>query len=160
MKGIPIAYIDENNKRQDIGGVNGATKVSPIAGTGEATKNRLNNPDATYAEATNSMTWTAEENVTQIYITLFADAAALEIAGGTAGDYGAPQAESHGWAVFDAINSAAEVALLGDAGGAAVDVQLVPLVYGKRMGPFIGTSYFTRLGLDASVNSKVFVEAQ
>jgi len=129
---------------------NGAKHARPIPGTGETTKDRYNNPDAIYAESTNSCTWTAKENVTEIYITIFGDAATTT--------------DSHGWVVFDAIDSAAAVTLLGatvgPAVGPAVDVQKKPLKYGERNGPFNGVDYFTRLDVGLTGDAVMFVEAQ
>ena len=130
----------------------GARNTRPIPGTGQTASNRNIVPDAAYAEATNSATWTASENVTEIYLTLFPDA-----------DLGGVPLE-HAWVVFDALDATQAQLLLaqgGASGDAAVDVQKYPLPFGVRTGPFIGTSYFSRLDLDMlTANGVLFVEAQ
>jgi len=64
--------------------------------------------------------------------------------------------------VFDALSSSHAELLLAE-GGASGDggltVQKVPLVYGKRTGPFTGASYFSRLDIDVPVGGELFVEA-
>lgn len=125
---------------------NGSARVRPINGTGKSSKNRLNNPDTTYLESTNSCTWTSNENVTEVYITLYGDTAS------TSDDYGL--------AVFDSLDATHAESLLSQAGGSSSDVQVFPLKYGERNGPFTGVSYFSRLDVDVTLNATMIVEAQ
>ena len=106
-------------------GMNGVPGVRPLPGTGNTTKNRnLAGVTATHPgdDTTNTMTWTESENVRE-----------LVVYGGASGFL----------VVFDALDAADAQALLGETGGAGVDVQyaLIPAGEVRR---FIGTSYFTR----------------
>jgi len=132
----------------------GRVRISPDSAT---TKNRLNNPDATPAEATNRITWTPEENVTELYIWIYPDAQTVGAA-----QYGVAEIEDDDSAtiVFDSISYADGNVLLAATGGAAVTVQMEKVKYNTKNGPFNGTSYFSSLQFDVPVNSKVYVEAQ
>jgi hypothetical protein len=110
--------------------------VTPVSGTGEVTKNRnLSAVVATHpgTDATNTMKWTAEENVRAVTVS----GIALTVAGPVQNDEAI-------LVLFDALNAPAAKALLEDSGGAEVDIQYDILFVGQKQ-TYVGDSYFTRL---------------
>ena len=131
----------------------GAAHTRPIPGTGETTKNRYR-PAVTVATtgvpATNTVTWTAAENVTELTITVVETVEE------------ASQARTRGALfVFDAVDDAAAKLLLAETGGASDDVLLHFIPIGSTR-IFTGASYFTRADFKSILTDAVtvIVEAQ
>ena len=114
--------------------------------------NQLNNryiePDASGAiGGINTVTYTEAENVRNITMSAYTDAAITSLQ-----DY-----LVHVWCVFDAPDDATAAAwiALAKSGSASTNVFAIP--YGQRV-EFNGSSYFSRIDFDMSVNGKIFIE--
>ena len=142
---------------QNQKGTNGAAHVRLINGTGEITKNRLINPDATPAEATNRVTWTQGENTRRFRIWAYPDAETNDIAANAVAHIEIDISYSF---VIDSVNYASGNLLLSETGGADVDVQMFKGQYNEPTEWFDGTSYFTSVQFSVPVNSKIYIEAQ
>lgn len=128
---------------------NGAAHVRQVNGTSQLTKNRnINAAVVTYAEATNTATWTASDNVTEVVITpKSATAAGI-------------QNDEFCLVCFDAGTEAIANAFFADTGGAASDVEyhIIPVAESRR---FTFTSYLSRVDvLPLNDTMRVIVEAQ
>lgn len=107
-----LDLVDDNKKSQGaLRGYEGVARFRPMEGTGKTTKNRnMAAAATTYAETTNTVTWTAADNVTEIVIASV---------GGTS----APLLNDMALIIYDGLNEAADLAAFADAGGLAADVD-------------------------------------
>ena len=132
---------------------NGAAHTRPIYGTGKLSKNRqLAAAPTTYAEATNSLSWTSTDNVTEFWITCHGSGAVSTT-------------EDRVLFVVDASSEPVAAAWLDETlEGASTKVEFYSLPFNTRCGPFTCSSYLSRLdflpGGFSAQTVDIVVEAQ
>lgn len=131
------------------GDASGAAHVNTRKGTGETTKNRNRSALATtYAEATNTVTFTSTDNVTHVEYMIKSNAVE------------ALQADDACLVIYDATNEAIASGFFADAGGMASDVMYRIVPYNTLIVEDF-PSYLSRIDfLPLLTAARVTVEAQ
>lgn len=140
--------------------IDGVPTYKRLDGTGRPLNIRELSLSPTYTASTNKATYAAQENTREVYIAVYADPGALEVAGGAAGDYGAPQAEMRCIMLIDSPDDGVAIARFAQTSSSATQSAKIPLSFGKVHGPYTINSYFSRFDFKPDVPATAYIIGQ